>query len=161
MKRALLVAIVCLAVFAYAQKGGGGSTPPPAGNAGMSGGNSPGAYDPHPNPSGMDAPPPIEQTPQDAFMRDPKLVAKLQKLLPDGPSIRDVCDGFKRLGECVCVIHASQNLGIPLADLKTKVTGKNAEKLENAIRELKPDVDAKAEKKKAYKQAEREIPVSN
>ena len=92
----------------------------------------------------------------------PKLAAKLQKeLLPEGPNIQEACDGFKHLGDCVCAIHVSKNLGVPLPDLKAKVTGKGAEKIENAIHELKPDVDAKAEKKKAWKQAEKEIPVSN
>jgi len=109
----------------------------------------------------MEAPPPIYQTPKDAFLRDPKLAAKLQKLLPQGPNIQTVCDGFKKLGDCVSAVYASQNLGIPLADLKAKLTGKDAEKLEAAIHDLKPDVDAKSERKKANKQAEKEIPVSN
>lgn len=94
-------------------------------------------------------------------MHDPKLAAKLQKLLPDGPSIQEACDGFKKLGDCVSTLHVSQNLGVPLADLKGKVTGKGSESLEKAIHELKPDADAKAEKKKAHQQAEKEIPVSN
>lgn len=152
MKTVLLAAIVCCTAIAYAQGGNQSSDPAPL----------TGAYAPHPLPAGMEAPPPIEQAPKDAFIRDPKLAAKLQKeLLPDGPSIQDACDGFKHLGDCVCAIHVSRNLGVPLPDLKAKVTGKGAEKIENAIHELKPDVDAKAEKKKAWKQAEKEIPVSN
>lgn len=152
MRKVLLASFVCFAAISYAQLGGATSSSPPAGG---------GAYDPHPLPAGMEAPPPIDQSPKDAFMRDNKLAAKLQKLLPDGPNINQACDGFKRLGDCVCAIHASQNLGIPFNDLKGKVTGKGSESLDKAIHELKPDVDAKAEKKKAYKQAEKEIPVSN
>lgn len=152
MKQMLLAIIVGCAILGYGQMGGTTSSQPAPGT---------GAYDPHPLPAGMDAPPPIEQSPKDAFMRDPKLAVKLQKLLPEGTNIQDVCDGFKSLGDCVSTIHASQDLGIPLADLKAKVTGKGAVHLEKAIHELKPDVDAKAEKKKAYKQAEKEIPVSN
>jgi hypothetical protein len=152
MKRTLLAMIVCCAALAYGQIGGATSNNAPAGG---------GAYDPHPLPAGMEAPPPIDQSPKDAFMRDAKLAAKLQKLLPNGPTVQEACDGFKKLGDCVSAIRASQNLEIPLADLKAKVTGKGAENLEKAIHELKPSVDAKAEKKKAYKQAEREIPVSN
>lgn len=153
MKRVLLVTIICFAAISYAQRGVSGTSQAPPPGAG--------AYDPHPGPAGMNAPPPIEQSPKDAFMHDPKLAGMLQKLLPDGPSISEVCDGFKKLGDCVSAIHVSQNLGIPVADLKAKVTGKGAEGLEKAIHELKPDVDAKAEKKKAWKQAEKEIPVSN
>lgn len=153
MKKVLLAAIVCFAAICYAQSGGATSE---------SAGPLAGAYAPHPNPAGMEAPPPIEQAPKDAFIRDPKLAAKLQKeLLPEGPNIQQACEGFKKLGDCVCAIHVSKNLGVPLPDLKAKVTGKGAEKIENAIHELKPDVDAKAEKKKAWKQAEKELPVSN
>lgn len=152
MKKVLLAMILSGAALCYGQIGGAtSSNAPPTG----------GAYDPHPLPAGMEAPPPIEQSPKDAFARDAKLAAKLQKLLPEGPTIQEACDGFKKLGDCVTAIHVSQNLGIPWADLKTKVTGKSAEKVENAIHELKPAVDAKAEKKKAYKQADKEIPVSN
>lgn len=58
-------------------------------------------------------------------------------------------------------IHASQNLEIPVDQLKEKMTGKQALKLEKAIHELKPELNAKAENKKAQEQAERDIPVSN
>ena len=152
MRRILLATIVCFAAVSYAQIGGATSNSPAP---------TAGAYDPHPLPSGMDAPPPIEQSPKDAFTRDNKLAAKLQKLLPNGPNINEACDGFKKLGDCVSAIHVSQNLEIPFSDLKAKVTGKGSQSLDKAIHELKPDVDAKAEKKKAFKQAEREIPVSN
>lgn len=152
MKKTLLAIIVCIAPFCYGQIGGATSSNAPAAS---------GAYDPHPLPAGMEAPPPIEQSPKDAFLRDPKLTAKLQKLLPKGPMIQDACNGFKNLGDCVAAIHASQNLEIPFDDLKKKVTGKDAEKLDKAIHELKPDVNASSEKKKAWKQAEKDIPVSN
>jgi|SRR5579864_451257 len=152
MKNILLAAVLCFAAISYAQMGGATSSSPPPGG---------GAYDPHPLPAGMTALPPIDQSPKEAFMRDGKLATKLQKLLPDGPNINQVCDGFKKLGDCVSAIHASQKLGIPFADLKAKMTDKRGESLDKAIHELKPDVDAKAEKKKAYKEAEKEIPVSN
>lgn len=152
MKKVLLATILCFAAIAYAQMGGATSNSPAP---------TAGAYDPHPHPAMMDAPPPFNSKPSDVFMRDPKLAAKLQKLLPEGQNIQDACDGFKELGDCVTTIHASQDLGIPLADLKAKVTGKGAEKLEKAIHDMKPDADAKAEVKKAHKLAEKEIPVTN
>jgi hypothetical protein len=152
MKIIFLAIIVCGAALSYGQIGGAtsGSASPTAG-----------AYEPHPLAAGQEAPPPIEQSPKDAFIRDAKLAAKLQKLLPQGANIQEACDGFRKLGDCVCSIHVAQNLDIPFADLKAKVTGKTAEKLEVAIHELKPGADARGEKKKAYKQAEKEIPVSN
>jgi hypothetical protein len=109
----------------------------------------------------MGLPAPADRKPADVFMEDSKLVAKIQKLLPKDTTPQDYCDGFKKLIDCVAAIHTSQNLSIPLKDLKTKVTGNSPEKLEVAIHELKPDVDAKSEKKKAWKQADRDIPVSN
>jgi hypothetical protein len=151
MKNVLLAAIVCFAGLCYAQGGTHSDTPAPL----------TGAYAPHPGPAGMNAPPPIDQSPSDAFLHDPKLAAKLQKLLPEGLTIQQTCDGFKKLGDCVSCIHASQNIGVAIADLKAKVTGQGAESLDKAIHDLKPDLDAKAEKKKASKQAEKDIPVSN
>ena len=151
MKKIFAIMILCCAAMPWNQMNG--QLPSP--------GSRPGAYDPHPGPSEMELPAPIDQTPRDAFLRDPKLAAKLQKLLPDGPAIQAFCDGFKHLGDCITAVHVSLNLQIPPADLKAKVTGKDAEKLEAAIHEFKPDADVKAEKKKASKQAEKEIPVGN
>jgi hypothetical protein len=159
MKRVLpsmfCVSALFVSLLSYGQMGrspAGTSAAPPPGA---------GAYDPHPGPAGMNAPPPIDQRPRDYLAQDPKFNAKIQKLLPEGITPVQVCDGFKTLGDCVAAIHASQNLAIPLADLKGKLTGKGSENLEKGIHDLKPDVDAKAERKKAWKQAERDIPVSN
>ncbi|HLW51344.1 MAG TPA: hypothetical protein VKW06_00750, partial [Candidatus Angelobacter sp.] len=81
------------------------------------------------------------------------LTANLQKLLPAGTSPQQACSGFKNLGECVAAIHVSHNLGIPFSDLQGKLIGSNSESLGKAIHDLKPDVDANAEKKKAEHQA--------
>jgi hypothetical protein len=126
-----------------------------------SGGSAPGAYAPHPNPAGMDTLPPANRPPRDVLREYPKLVAKLRKLLPSGTTPQQACDGFKTTGFCVAAIHASHNLEIAFPDVKARVTGKEAKKLEVAIHELKPSVDAKAERKKAEKEAEGDIPVSN
>ena len=151
MKPILLAIILTASIMAYGQV--------PSQNS------PPGAYSPHPNPTGMDAPPPAEQKPQDVFMQDPKLAVKLQKLLPEGTTAQQFCDGFKTLGGCVAAMHVAQNLDIPPSDLKTKIADskskKEPERLESAIHDLKPNLDAKAERKKAQKQAERDIPVSN
>jgi hypothetical protein len=140
------------AVMAYGQ-----AVPSPSGP--------PGAYSPHPNDPGMDLPSPADRSPRDVFIEDPKLAGKLQKLLPEDITPQQFCDGFKTLGGCVAAMHATKNLGIPVSDLKTKVVDakpkKDLDKLESAIHELKPNVDAKAERKKAQKQAERDLPVSN
>lgn len=147
MKRTFAIIALSAATFSFAQNPSGGSAP--------------GAYAPHPNPAGMDSPAPANRPPQDVLREEPKLVAKLQKLLPGGTTPQQACDGFKTLGICVAAIHASHNLEIAFLEIKAKVTGKDAKKLEAAIHELKPTVDAKAERKRAEKEADRDIPVSN
>lgn len=159
MKRALFPSALCVFIFfatllAYGQMGRpGGAMPPPS--------SGPGTYDPLPGLNGMNTPPPIEQRPKDYLSQNPKFNAKVQQLLPEAITPIQACDGFSTLGDCVAAIHASQNLGIALADLKGKVTGKGSKNLEKGIHELKPEVDAKAERKKAWKQAEQDIPVNN
>jgi hypothetical protein len=86
-----------------------------------------------------------------------KLSSNLQKLLPAGTTPQQACTGFKNLGQCVAAIHVSHNLGIPFADLKSKLTGPNSESLGKAIQALKPSSNSTAEKKKAEKQAQNDI----
>jgi len=61
--------------------------------------------------------------------------------------------GFKNFGQFVAAVHVSHNLGIPFSDLRAKMTGPKAISLAKAIEGLKPEADAKAETKKATKQA--------
>ena len=53
------------------------------------------------------------------------------------------------------MLHAAQNLNIPVADLKSHVTG--GEQLEAAIHACKPDADAAAEASKAEQQARSDL----
>jgi hypothetical protein len=85
------------------------------------------------------------------------LTSNLEKLLPPGTKAQDACSKFKNVGQCIAAIHVSHNLGIPFADLKSKVTGSDSESLGKAIKGLKPSVDAKAEIKKAQKQADEDL----
>jgi hypothetical protein len=148
----IVVAVILLTVSALtcAQTGAVGAEGKPVG-----------AYQPNPSdPNGDLAP--ADRPPVKVLKDDPKLVAKLQKLLPETITPQQACDGFKKLSDCVSALHAAQNLGIPLADLKGKIVAdKSHDALEKAIHELKPDADAKAERKKAQKQADRDIPVSD
>lgn len=146
----LLCFVVAVGSTAYSQNGKTSSDPAPLS----------GAYAPHPGEAGQNLAPPIEQRPKDFLARDAKFNAKLQKLFPGLGAPIEACDGFKTLGDCVAGMYASKNLGMALPDLRAKATEKGSN-LEKAIHELKPEVDAKAENKKARKQAEKEIPVSN
>ncbi|HEV2112856.1 MAG TPA: hypothetical protein VGR50_01830 [Terriglobales bacterium] len=82
-----------------------------------------------------------------------KLAAKLQSLLPEGTNLQTAASGFKNLGQFVAAVHVSHNLGIPFAELKSKMLGPPAESLGKAIQQLKPSVEAKAERKRAERQA--------
>jgi hypothetical protein len=97
-----------------------------------------------------------------------KLSARLQTLLP-GQNLQQSAQGFKNLGQFVAAAHVSRNLGISFADLKARMTHPSSESLstsENldtskslgkAIRELRPDVNASKEVRKANKQASKDL----
>jgi hypothetical protein len=79
----------------------------------------------------------------------------LAALVPAGMSTEEACTGFKSVKDCAASLHASQNLNIPFADLKSKVTG--GQGLGAAIHALKPDANARAEVKKAEGQAQDDV----
>jgi len=101
-----------------------------------------------------------------------KLATQLQALLPPRTNLKTACDGFKSLGECVAALYVSHNLKIkfnclkwdvnnakPNGDVKTcsaPASGK-AMSLNKAIRDLKPDANARAEAKSAEKRAREDI----
>jgi len=86
-----------------------------------------------------------------------KLSSKLQSLLPPGTDLQQAAAGFKNLGEFVSAVHVSRNLDIPFDQLKAKMTGPNGESLGKAIHQLRPDVKAKAEAKRARQQADHDV----
>ena len=72
-----------------------------------------------------------------------------------GEDAATACGGFKNLGQCVAAAHVAKNLQIPggFDALKAKVTGSGSVSLGKAIQSFAPDADAKAEVKRANKQA--------
>ena len=62
-------------------------------------------------------------TPTTHSVKNPKLEARLLTLLPPGSTIQDASFGFKNWGQFVAAAHVSNNLGIPFADLKSRMTG--------------------------------------
>ena len=92
-----------------------------------------------------------QRTAAEHLSANPKLSTELTELFPAGTIVSDMAAGFKSLGDFVAAAHVSHNLGIPFEDLKARVTaGKN---LGEAIHELRPEANRKAEAKKAKKQA--------
>lgn len=101
-----------------------------------------------------------------------KLTTQLQAELPSRTRLRDACAQFKGLDECVAGLHVSRNLKIKFNCLKWDMTGmkpagdiKSCEapsrekgmSLSRAIRELKPDADARTEAKNAERRAREDI----
>jgi len=89
------------------------------------------------------------------LQQNTELAAKLQALLPAETKVQDAAVGFKNIREFAAALHASHDLEIPFDQLKAKLTAGKA--LHQAIHDLKPDVDAKAEMKKADKAAGEDV----
>ena len=54
---------------------------------------------------------------------NPKQDARLLAMLPPGTNIQDASLGFKNRGQFIAAVNASNNHGIPFAELKAKMTG--------------------------------------
>jgi hypothetical protein len=80
---------------------------------------------------------------------------RLAALVPAGLTPEDACRGFKDLSECSAALHVAQNLNIPFADLKDRVTSGQA--LGTAIHALKPKADSRRELQRAEEQARQDL----
>ncbi|HJZ63246.1 MAG TPA: hypothetical protein VKD70_02930 [Candidatus Acidoferrum sp.] len=103
-----------------------------------------------------------------------RLTARLQQngVLPAGVDVSTSCSTFKRLGDCVAALHASRNVGLDFRCIRADVTGVHTSddvsgckgpigdkpvSLHEALKRLKPEIDAKSEAKSAEKQAEDDL----
>jgi hypothetical protein len=103
-----------------------------------------------------------------------KLTSLLQRqgLLGANASLKDTCETFKDLDDCVATLHAGHNIGVNFNCLKSKVTGVQVGSnpsscvsvtdgkpmsLIKAVHALEPGVDAKAEAIQAEKQSRDEL----
>lgn len=96
-------------------------------------------------------------TPVEHLAHNTRLASKLQPLLPAGRNPQEAASGFKNLGQFVAAVHVSRNLNIPFDQLKTKMAGPQSMSLGEAIQQLNPNVNAKAEAKKAMRLAKADI----
>lgn len=92
------------------------------------------------------------RTAQEVVQQNPKLADSLSKLLPAGTDVQAAASGFRNARDFAAAVHASTNLGIPFADVKTKMLA--GASLDKVIQALKPDVDGLIEARKARGQAE-------
>lgn len=102
------------------------------------------------NPSGG-------KTVSDKLSDNTKLSQKLQGLLPQGTNLQTAAQGFKNLGQFVAAVHVSNNLDIPWDQFRSKMIGPPSQSMGKTIQALKPAANAKAETKKAKKQAKQDI----
>ena len=96
-------------------------------------------------------------TPSDVLSHNTAIAGKIKTLT--GQDAQTACSGFKNMGQCVAAAHVAKNLDIPggFDALKAKVTGSGSVSLSKAIQALAPNADAKAETKKAKKQADDDL----
>src|SRR5207244_339723 len=80
----------------------------------------------------------------------------LKPLLPPRTSVGDAAAGFKNQRQFIAAMHLSKNLGISFKDIKSRMTAEHRMSLNDALRDLRPEMSknvAKAEAKKAEEQA--------
>ena len=98
------------------------------------------------------------------------LTMQLQALLPAHTALKDACTVFKTLEDCVSSLHASNALELkfnclkwditavrPNGDVKSCVAPPKTLSLTQAIRGLKPDVNARGEARNAENSAREDI----
>ena len=149
--------VLALAAPAFAQRAHPSPGGPPSNPGGRPSGDGPGSN----SNSGVGGTHDVTAThsdmshasPSDVLSHNTAVAGKIQTLT--GQDAQAACAGFKNLGQCVAAAHVAKNLDIPggFDALKAKVTGGGGVSLGKAIEQLSPQANAKAEAKKANKQA--------
>jgi hypothetical protein len=155
---ALAVALSLGASPAFGQHGGGhgpGAGIGPGAGPGMDQGRGRGPNSPSKIGDNGQTPRETSKSPEQLLAQNTKLSESLAKLLPPGTNLENAAQGFKNLGQFVAAVHVSHNLDIPFSDLKSKMI--SGDSLGQAIRDLKPGVNAKDEAKKANRQAKETV----
>lgn len=132
-----------------AHPGGG----PPAGHGASSDSMSGGASANRGNAMDMNHTDMSHASPSEVLNHNTAIAGKIKTLT--GEDAQTACSGFKNFGQCMAAAHAAKNLNLPggFDALKSKITGTGAMSLGKAIASFAPDSNAKAEVKKANKQA--------
>jgi hypothetical protein len=71
------------------------------------------------------------------LQKNTNLASKLQSRLPAGTSLTRAASGFRNLGQFVAAVNVSHNLGIPFAELKTRMVDQGMS-LGQAIQDARP-----------------------
>jgi hypothetical protein len=89
-------------------------------------------------------------------LSDPRLHDRVRPLLNRGAKIDIAAEGFRSAEEFATVAHAARNTNVPFMVLKHRVLTEGRP-LADAIREVKPEVDARAEVKRAQMAARSDV----
>lgn len=161
MKRSSLTLVVAMALAfgapVFAQHGHAGPAGPPSGRGP---GSVPGMGAPHEG-GAMAHTDMSHSSPSNVLSHNTAIAGKIKALT--GEDAQTACSGFKTLGQCVAAAHVAKNLDFPggFDALKAKITGSGAVSLGKAIEGVAPHANAKAEVKKAKKQASDELKESS
>ena len=161
--------VLALAAPAFAQRAHPSPGGPPSSPGGRPSGDGPGSNSNSNSNSGVGGTHDVTAThsdmshasPSDVLSHNTAIAGKIQTLT--GQDAQAACAGFKNLGQCVAAAHVAKNLDIPggFDALKAKVTGSGGVSLGKAIEQLSPQANAKAEAKKANKQASDDLKESS
>jgi hypothetical protein len=89
-------------------------------------------------------------------MEHPSVATRLSALLDRNVAMVDAAQGFSDPILFASVVHAADNLNVPFTMLKQRVLAGRTSLLD-AIRAVKPNVDAGSEAMRAYDQARRSV----
>ena len=89
--------------------------------------------------------------------RNSRQVERLRVLLnlPEGTDMTPYAAGFRNQGQFVAAVHVSNNLGLTFSELKTLMVDQHLS-LGQAIQQLRPDVNANAEVRRANSQSQQQ-----
>ncbi len=161
MKRSTLLVVAAITLVfsapAFAQRSHPSPGGPPSGRGPGSGSAASGSHE----AGGTAHTDMSHASPGDVLSHNTAIAGKIKTLT--GQDAQTACNGFKNLGQCVAAAHVAKNLDIPggFDALKAKVTGSGAVSLGKAIKGFAPNADAKAEEKKANKQASNDLEGSS
>jgi hypothetical protein len=88
-----------------------------------------------------------------ALPSDPRLVSKIQAMLPSDMAADQAAFGFRTQIQFVSAVFAAKNLGVPFSELKTRLLT-HGMTLDESIHALRPKVDATAEADRALREAD-------
>jgi hypothetical protein len=88
-----------------------------------------------------------------ALPSDPKLISRIQSVLPAGMAADQAAFGFRTQIQFVSTVFAARNLEIPFDELKTRLLTHGLT-LDESIHALRPKVDATVEADRALREAD-------